>query len=162
MGHFARDVLAGVYGTSLKEVSMIACGLPDDEDTPYIPPVGTPAQASINRLRIDHFVLWELSAMSFIPVRDLSLTQICPQSFVELPILLEKRSPDPGGVYLAFPGLEQLRLSPKLALQEEIVRLDDTILNAFQDLKGVCSRRGVALSLDADEHLISYGSDLVG
>ena len=162
MGHFARDLLAGVYGTSLKEVSVIACGPHDYEDTPYIPPVGTPARASINRLRIDHFVMWGLSAMSFIPVRDLSLTQICPQSFVELPILLEKRSPDPGGVYLAFPGLEQLRLSPKLASQEKVARLDNTILNAFQDLKGVCLRRGVALSLDADEHLISYGIDLVG
>jgi hypothetical protein len=162
MGHFARDILDGVYGTSLKEVSTIACGLPNDQDTPYIPPVGTSAQASINRLRIDHFVLWELSAMALIPVRDLSLTQFCPQSFVELPNLLEKQSSGPGGVYMAFPGLEQLRLSPKLAAQEEVVKLDDAIWNAFQDLKGVCSRRGVVLSLDADEHLISYGNEFVG
>lgn len=162
MGHFARDVLDGVYGTSLKEVTTIACGLPDDEDIPYIPPVGTPAQASINRLRIDHFVLWELLAMSFIPVRDLSLTQICPLSFLELPILLEKRSSSQNAVYLAFPGLEQLRLSPKLASQEEVANLDEEIRHALEELREVCLRRGVSLSLDADEHLISYGSDLVG
>jgi hypothetical protein len=162
MGHFARDVLDGVYGTSLKDVSTIACGLPDNEDTPYIPRVGTVAQASINRLRIDHFLLWELSAMSFIPVRDLSLTQICPQAFVELPILLEKRSSNPDGAYLAFPGLEQLRLSPKLASQKEVARLDDNIRHALQELKEVCLRRGVALSLEADEHLISDGNDIVG
>jgi len=162
MGYFARDVLGGVYGTSLKEVSTIACGLPDDEDIPYIPPIGTPAQGSIDRLRIDHFLLWELSAMSLIPVRDLSLTQICLQAFAELPVLLEKRSSDAGGAYLAFPGLEQLRLSPKLASQEEVSDLDDKTQHAFQELKEVCLRRGLVLSLDADEHLISHGSDLVG
>ncbi len=162
MGHFARDVLNGVYGTSLKEVSTIACGLPDHEDIPYIPPVGTPAKASIYRLRLDHFLLWELSAMSFIPVRDLSLTQFCPQSFVELPILLEKRSTKPDGGYLAFPGLEQLQLSPKLASQEEVANLGDKARHAFQELKEVCLRRGVVLSLDADEYLISDSSDMVG
>ena len=162
MGHFARDVLKGVYGTSLKEVTAIACGLPDHEDIPYIPPVGTLARASIDRLRIDHFLLWELSAMSFIPVRDLSLTQFCPQSFVELPILLEKRSTKPDGAYLAFPGLEQLRLSPKLASQEEVANLGDKARHAFQELKEVCLRRGVAFSLDADEYLLSDSSDIVG
>jgi len=162
MGHFARDVMDGVYGTSLKEVSTIACGLPDDEDVPYIPPVGTPARASINRLQIDHFVLWELSAMSFIPVRELSLTQICIEAFLELPILLDKRSSGPNGTYLAFPGLEHLRLSPKLASQGELEKLEDKLRYAFQELKEVCLRRGVRLSLDADEHLLSDASDLVG
>lgn len=162
MGHFARDVLDGVYGTSLKEVSTIACGLPNHEDIPYIPPVGTPAKASVNRLRIDHFLLWELLAMSFIPVRELSLTQFIPQSFFELPILLEKRSSRPNGAYLAFPGLERLRLSPKLASQEVVAKLDDRAKHAFQELKEVCLRRGVALSLDADEYLISDDSDIVG
>ena len=162
MGHFARDVLDGVYGTSLEEVSTIACGLPDQEDTPYIPPVGTPAQASINRLRIDHFLLWELTAMSSIPVRELSLTQFCPQSFAEFPILLEKRSPRANGAYLAFPGLEQLRLSPSLELQEVVARLNDRDKHAFKELKEVCFRRGVALSLDAEEYLISGDSDIVG
>lgn len=162
MGHFARDVMAGVYGKSLKEVSTIACGLPDDEDIPYIPPVGTPALASINRLQIDHFVLWELSAMSFIPVRDLSLTQTSLEAFVELPILLEKRSYGPNGTWVAFPGLEHLRLSPALASQEELEELEDRVRYAFQELKEVCLRRGVQLSLDADEHLMSNGNDFVG
>ena len=100
--------------------------------------------------------------MSFIPVRDLSLTQICLQAFVELPVLLEKRSSGPNGTYLAFPGLDHLRLSPKLASEEELAQLDDKIRYAFQELKEVCSRRQVQLSLDAEEHFISYGSDIVG
>ena len=162
LGYFARNVLDGVYGPSLEEVSTIVCGLPDYEDIPYIPPIGTPAQASINRLWIDHFLLWELLAMSFIPVRDLSLTQFCPQSFVELPILLEKRSSRPNGAYTAFPGLEQLRLSPRLALQEEVAKLDEKAKHAFQELKEVCLRRGVALSMDADKYLISDDSAVVG
>lgn len=162
MGHFARDVMNGVYGTSLKEVSTIACGLPGNEDVPYIPPVGTPARASINHLQIDHFVLWELCAMSSIPVRELSLTQIHLEAFVELPILLEKRSSGPNGTHLAFPGLGHLRLSPTLASQGKLDKLEDKLRYAFQELKGVCLRRGVHLSLDADEHLMSDGSAFVG
>jgi hypothetical protein len=92
MGHFARDVVDGVYGTSLNEVSTIVCSLPNNEDVPFIPPIGTRPQASINHLQIDHFLLWELTAMSRIPVQELSLTQICRQAFVELPALLAKRS----------------------------------------------------------------------
>ena len=146
-GAFARNILRGVYGTHLGNFKLIGCGH-TETDIPFIPP-SNPVCASIDRLHFDHFSAWELSAMSRIPVRDLSVTQPELPAFVELSNLLAKGLSDADISELGFKGLERLRLSPKLARQDAWKTQDDRAKVAYEELKKVCLRRGIQLSCDA-------------
>jgi hypothetical protein len=144
-GRFARNVLCGVYGTQLESATLMACGTTDD-NVLDVPTTFTPVHGSIDSMRIDHFDQWELSAMSLIPVRDLSLTRAHAQAFVDLPTILMMGLVNS---HIGFKGLKRLRLSPKLSLEDTWGKLDEEIRQAYEELKEACVQRGVELSLDA-------------
>ena len=152
---FARNVLDGVYGTRLTNVTLMACGT-TDTSTLDTPPTSTPVHGSIHSLHFNHFNPWELSAMSLIPVRDLSLTRAHPHAFLELPTLLMKALPNTDRSYIAFRGLERLRLSPKLSSEDTWKELGAGIRQVYEDLKEACALRGIELSLDAVESTSSH------
>ena len=127
----------------------MACGTKDDNMLD-IPPTSTPVYGSIDSMQLNHFDLWELSTMSLIPVRDLSLTRAHAQAFVELPALL-KGLPNTGSPYSGFRGLERLRLSPMLSYEDTWRRLGEETRQAYEELKVACVQRGIELSLDAVE-----------
>lgn len=147
-GRFARNVLCGVYGTQLESATLMACGTTDD-NVLDVPTPSTPIHGSINSMRIDHFDQWELSAMSLVPVRDLSLTRAHAQAFVELPTILMMGLANTDNSHIGFKGLKRLRLSPKLSLEDSWKEVDEEVRKAYEDLKEACAQRGVELTLDA-------------
>jgi hypothetical protein len=157
-GRFARNVLCGVYGTRLESTTLMACGTPDD-NVLDVPRTSTPVHGSIDSLRLDHFDPWELSAMSLIPVRDLSLTRAHAYAFAGLPTLLMMGLANTDNSHIGFKGLERLRLSPKLLLEDTWKSLDGGIRQTYEDLKEACMQRGVELSLDAVESTSSHDSE---
>ena len=154
-GRFTRNVLLGVYGTQLESITLMACGTTDD-DVLDVPPTSTPVHGSIDSMRLNHFDPWELSAMSIIPVRDLSLTRAHAQAFLELPLILMMGLGNTDNTHIGFKGLKRLRLSPKLSLEDNRIVLDEPIRQAYEDLKEACVQRGVELSLDAVESTSSH------
>jgi hypothetical protein len=145
-GSLVRNILGGTYGTRLKEVKVIASG----EDTPDTRPFPDPVVMSVERWTWDHLSPREASAISRIPVRDLSLTAIFNDAFLQLPTLLADGLSNPdGSKVVAFRGLERLRLSPKLALSEALLDPLSAIGRAYKELEEACVRRGIRLSLDA-------------
>ena len=137
-GRFARHVLLGVYGTRLESATLMTCGTRDDNILD-VPPAPTPVHGSIDSLRLNHFDPWGLSAVSIIPVRDLSLTRAHAMAFLELPTLL-KGSPDTGSSHVGFRGLEWLRMSQKLSFEDTWRRLDEGARQAYEELKrSVCT-----------------------
>jgi len=154
-GRFARNVLCGVYGTRLESATLMACGTTDD-NVLDIPATATPVHGLVHSMRLNHFDPWELSAMSLIPVRDLSLTRAHAQAFVDLPTILMMGLANTDNLHIGFKGLERLRLSPKLLLDDTWRRLDGEIKRAYEDLKEACAQRRVELSLDAVESTSSH------
>ena len=153
-GRFARNVLLGVYGTRLERATLMACGTRDDNILD-VPPTSTPVHGSIDSLRLNHFDPWELSTVSIIPVRDLSLTRAHPMAFVELPTLL-KGLPDTGSSHVGFRGLERLRMSQKLSFEHTWRLREEGTRQAYEELKTACVERGIELSLDAVESTSSH------
>jgi hypothetical protein len=155
VGGFARNVLCGVYGTRLKNVALMACGSSNDNMLD-IPPTSTPVHGSIDSMQFNHFDPWELSAISVIPVQDLSLTRAHARAFADLPTLLVKGLPNLDSPDIRFKGLKRLRLSPRLALEDTGRGLGEGIKHAYEELKGVCVERGIEISLDAVESTSSH------
>jgi hypothetical protein len=152
---FVRNVLCGVYGTRLKDLKVIACGTDNLEESQTLA-ASTLVPVFLDTLHLHHPLAWELSAMAFIPVHDVSITRPHPDAFVELPSLLEDRLPDTDGTIIGFNGLKQLRLGAKLALDETWVKFDLSAEVAFEELKERCKSRGIELSLDAVEPASSH------
>lgn len=153
-GRFARNVLSGVYGIRLENVTLMACGT-RDENMLDIPPTSTPVRGSIDSMQLNHFDPWEVSTMSLIPVRELSLTRAHALAFAELPTILEGL-PNTDSSHIGFRGLERLRLSPKLSIEETWRRLDEGTKQAYDELKEACVQREIELSLDAVESTTSH------
>ena len=145
-GSFVRNVLRGTYGTQLKNVKLISSG----EDIPDIPLASTPVHASIRCLHFDHSVAWEISALSHIPIQDLSLTRMRFDAFIELSIRLTSGPSDSGGMQPGFKGLKRLRLNPSLESAEAWEGFGDEVKDAYARLKEVCSQRDIRLSFDAE------------
>ncbi len=157
-GRFTRNVLRGVYGTRLESITLVACGTTDDNMLD-VPTTSTPVRGSIGSMRLNHFDPWELSALSLVPVRDLSLTRAHAQAFLELPTILMMGLGNTESTHIGFKGLKRLRLSPKLWLDDILMSLDVEIRQAYKDLKEACVQRGVELSLDAVESASSHDRD---
>ena len=154
-GRFTRNVLRGVYGAQLESVTLMACGTTDD-NVLDVPPTSAPVHGSIGSIRLNHFDPWELSALSLIPVRELSLTRAHAQAFLELPTILMMGLGNTENTHIGFKGLKRLRLSPKLLLEDTRMSRDEEIRQAYEDLKEACVQRGVELSLDAVESTSSH------
>jgi hypothetical protein len=147
--YFTRNILSGVYGTHLKSVSIISCGTDSEESSALS--AFTLIPVSIDDLHLHHPLAWELAAMAFIPVRDMSITRPHPHAFVDLPSLLEERLPSTDGSFIGFNGLKRLRLSAKLALDSTWEKFDRSAKLAYEELRKRCELRGIELSLDAVE-----------
>jgi len=143
-GAFVRNALRGTYGTRLRDAKLISSGV----DIPDIPLASTPVLASVERLHFDHSVAWEISALSLIPIQDLTLTRMRFDAFVELSIRLTEGLSDSGNI--GFNGLKRLRLNPNLASAEAWEEFTDEVRDAYARLKEVCSQRDIRLSFDAE------------
>ena len=148
--YFTRNILSGVYGTHLRTVRIISCGVDHIEESRILPAF-TQIPVSIDDLRLHHPLAWELSVMAYIPVLEMSITRPHPQAFLELPNLLEERLPDTDGLSTGFSGLKRLRLSARLASDGTWEKFDRSARLAFEKLKERCELRGIELSLDAVE-----------
>jgi len=135
---FTQNVIRGVYGNRLKSVSLIACGY-SRTDIPSVPTASTPAQATVDRLHLDHMSGWELEALSFIPVQDLCLTRLFPRDVLQLPALLTT----------GFAGMRKMRLIPRMASLEAWENVSKDAGGVYKEVQERCLQRGVQLSFDA-------------
>ena len=137
-GSFTQNVIRGAYGNHLKSVCLIACGY-SRTDIPSIPTASTPAQATVDRLHLDHMFGWELEALSFIPVQDLSLTRLFLGDVLQLPALLTT----------GFAGMRKMRLNPRMASLEAWENVSKEAGGVYKEVQERYLQRGVQLSFDA-------------
>ena len=145
-GNFVRNVLRGTYGTRLKDVKFISSG----SNIPDTLPATTPVLASIERLHFDYIAAWEVSALSLIPIQDISLTRLSFDAFVELSIRLADGLSGSGNTQPGFEGLKRLRLNPRLSSADAWEEFPDEVNYAYARLKEVCSQRDIRLCFDAE------------
>ena len=137
-GSFTQNVICGAYGHHLKSVCLVACGY-SRTDVPSVPTASTPAQATVHCLHLDHMSGWELEALSFIPVQELSLTRLLPGDVLQLPALLTT----------GFYGMREMRLIPRMASLEAWEDVSKEAGGVYKDVQERCLQRGVQLSFDA-------------
>ena len=98
-GHLAHNLVAGIFGCSLRRLEIVSCGRPADDRT--VPPPSNVQDFHLETLVVDHSEAWELRGLVTLQIDHAVLTRV---DWKEINELLDETD--------RFPQLKSLIVEP--------------------------------------------------